>query len=479
LLRWTGSSVSASIGAAYYALSGLFAARFNAGHVTFAFFHLLPVVMLAFEVLFAERLAGRAAIGKALLAMLAAFAFATSALPHGLIHFYPAFGLLFAVRIASAVRAHGLSHSLRAALVAITANAIGLWLAAYKLWPVVRWQIDSPREDVRIESYDLLQVLASSLTFVPDYLHIGRREAWHVFSSWEYNAFVGPAPWLLAVVALLAWRRTRSEARVAVAYGLMLTLAGVGLCLGNGNTWSPAAWFSAWPLLDGIRAFSRFQVLIVFGLAVLGCHGVAACERTLTGRARVLARGAIAVVVLGPLAAQAGTLIWNLHAQPNIDILGRYRAADPAGPPLPVRTIGQRLRFPRHETALIGAGFWIATCNSRLNLPGPAPRIAKGRAPLSHPPPSALEHLSRSSLALRYPASGPVTLNLRRPEGTILDVPEQRVRGRSVFDADQLEDRVLEISIVDPGPRQGALASAVGLGAAVLFMLALRRGGRA
>jgi hypothetical protein len=61
--RWCGPSAGASIGAALYVLSGCFASRFNAGHITFAFYHLTPLLMLVFDMAFARALDGRPLLG--------------------------------------------------------------------------------------------------------------------------------------------------------------------------------------------------------------------------------------------------------------------------------------------------------------------------------------------------------------------------------------------------------------------------------
>ncbi len=63
LMRWSGVARGATAGACVYVLSGYFASHFNAGHVTFAFFHFVPILMLLFEVGFARMLAGGKVLG--------------------------------------------------------------------------------------------------------------------------------------------------------------------------------------------------------------------------------------------------------------------------------------------------------------------------------------------------------------------------------------------------------------------------------
>ncbi len=153
LRRWGADSLGASTGACLYAFSGCFAARFEAGHISVAFFHLVPLLMLLFEIGFARALAGQPMFGAALMTTLGSFLFMSAGLPHALMHFYPAFLLLVALRVAQTAGARGTTRSLRAAAVPITAHALGLWLAAYKLWPVIQWQLAYPRQRVMFEFY--------------------------------------------------------------------------------------------------------------------------------------------------------------------------------------------------------------------------------------------------------------------------------------------------------------------------------------
>ncbi len=482
LLRWTGSSIGAWVGACLFVFSGYFAARFNAGHVTFAFFHLVPVLMLLFELGFARALERRPTVAVSAAALLASFLFTSAALPHALIHFYPVFILLVVVRVTTAARRSGVA-AVRAAVIPLAANLLGVWLGAYKLWSVIRWQLDSPRTGVRLESYGLTDVIANTLTFVPNYFAQGKQQSWHVFSSWEYNAFVGPLPWLLLLGVLTGWRRRTADARPGdtIAFALFAIAAGLALGLGNDNPISPAYLFANVPVFDGVRAFSRYQVLIVFGLAVMVAHGFReVSERVSNPKYKLASMVAITLGILVPVLLQAAALLWNISAESNEQILAEY--GGPGGnPPSMLKTHGRRLNRSRHETSLLEGGHWVASCNSDLTLPGPPSRRGARRVAISAPPPERLEHIGRNEIVMRYEPEPPrrVTLNLLRGEGTRVDVPHELHGQRISFDIPARPSGLVTASTDYPGPRDGAAMSAVGAVVSAIFLWGLRHRERA
>lgn len=97
-----------------------------------------------------------------------AFVLFSAGLPHTVYYFYPAVMLLVAIRVLVAARARGLRQGLMAAWPPLVGQALGLWLAAYKLWPVVRWQMDFPRRGVLMESFSPAAVLGGVFTFSPE-----------------------------------------------------------------------------------------------------------------------------------------------------------------------------------------------------------------------------------------------------------------------------------------------------------------------
>ena len=330
---------------------------------------------------------------------------------------------------------------------------------------------------MRPEAYGLLDVLGNTLRFVPDYFQIGKQRDWHVFSSWEYNAFVGPLPWLLALVAVVGWLRRRGDrpGGETVGFALLVIAAGVLLALGNDHRASPAYAFAHLPPLDGVRAFARYQVLVVFGLGVLTAGGIATLARSLSPRLRRPLLAVVAVGAVAPVVAQSGFLVWNVAAERNAEILQGY--GGPGGePPQLALAHRRRIHESRHETSLLAGGYWVENCKSDVALP--SERSAKLRfLPLSTPPPEAIERIGRRELVLRYPSdvTGRVVLNLRSHDGARLDVPSLLVRERMVFQASSLPDRRVTFTSDYPGPGRGAAFSLAGVLASAGFLAALRR----
>jgi hypothetical protein len=459
LRRWGADSLGANTGACLYAFSGCFAARFEAGHISVAFFHLVPLLMLLFEIGFARALAGQPMFGAALMTTLGSFLFMSAGLPHALMHFYPAFLLLVAFRVVQTAGARGTTRSLRAAVVPIAAHALGLWLAAYKLWPVIRWQLAHPRQRVLFESYSVWEVVRNTLLFVTDHLQPASQQPWHVYPAWGYNAYVGPVAWLLAalaaVVVIAKASRTGGNRgdRDGGVFALLLISIGIALSLGNDNPMSPAYLFRHFPLLDGIRAFNRYQILIVLGVSTLVAHGLSAIaahrgEQRGKGVGKVVA-GALALGALAPVLAQAGLLAWNVPAASKAGILALYSAVDPAVPPQMIRKQWTGLRESGHESALLEHGYWIGNCHSDLTLSALRLQLPeRASKPISRPAPASLERLGRNSLTLSYAPEPeeagrdeePVILYLRILESFQFDAPTHTLpNGRTAFYRSDLE----------------------------------------
>jgi len=491
LVRWTGSRRGATVGACVYAFSGYFAGHFNVGHVNFAFFHLVPAMMLIFEVGFARVLAAAPAGRSIVASTIVAFLFFTSAFPHALVYFYPAFVLLVAVRGIAAVRSVGAWRTLRAAAPLLAAQALGAWLAAYKLWPVIRWQLLSPRRFFAPESYGLGEILLASLRWIPSRDLLAVNPWQHVVESatppwgpWELYAFVGAVPWLLAAIAvtlrLLGRSRTVASGPAGfdvAAYGLLLVVLGVATTLGSGHPASPAQWFGTLPLLSGVRAFGRFQILTVLGIASLGAAGFAVLERRWSvcrGRPGLLL--GVAAAAATPVIAQAALLVWDIPATPKAKILARY--GDPPHPDPPeLVAVSSGVREGGHQTTLLESGYWIANCYTNLTVSGATPPLpARTRAPLSEPPPIALTSLAHDRLELAYAPDdeGWIRLRLRVLDGFEVDAP---IRRDDAFPSIRRRDLVggrLRIRAVYPGPREGLVATLAGVVVAALWAAAWR-----
>jgi hypothetical protein len=480
LLRWTGSRSGALTGAGLYVLSGYFATRFNAGHVSFAFYHLVPLLMLAFERSLEREARGQAGVAALLGVAAASFAFATAGLPHALLHFYPAFALLVLFRVAQAARRSGLRASLAAAAAPLAFHGLGLWLAAYKVWPAIRWHLGAPRQGVKLESYGLARVLENTLSSADPLA--ASAPAWQVYSPWEYDAYTGPAAWGLAALALgvalagVARRRTRALPAVVPLACAWLAL-GLALALGNDHPLAPGAWFRHLPLLEGVRSFHRYQILVVFALAALAAEGMAVLARLaarLGGGLRAAATALVALAVLAPVALHAFFLVRDVPVRSNASLLAGYELS--AGEvPSQIRKPRVRRRESDHESSLLEAGHWIANCRSDLTPLGTRPRFRDTATPLSQPPPARIEALGAARLVLRYPEalSGPVLLQLRVLPEFRFEPPLLRRADGVEFDAGELREGRLAIHASYPGPAEGALASLAG-GVALACAVAVR-----
>jgi hypothetical protein len=469
LYHWTGSRFAAATGSCIYAFAGYFAVVFVAGHVTFAFFHLVPLLMLLSERSFAAARSGRRQLGACALSTFAAFALFSGGLPHALFHFYPAAAALLLLRVGQTAYRSGLAPALRAGA-PVAAHALGLWLAVYKLWPVMRWQMQWPREHVYRESRSLLALLDLAGGFVPGFLGtdlLGGRDPFRLGAS----AYLGPLPWLLAAIPVLALVRRRSTSRgpgarapdrLLTTFGLALVLAGLALALGNANPWSPAAWFAHIPFLAGVRGFGRYEILSIFGVALLATQALASL-----GRVRVL----LAALAAGPLLLQAGLLAWRIPAVPNAALVAHYDLDPHPDPPefvsVPFDLTGL------HRTALLEEGYWISNCYENLSLPvPPVGGVVGTRLPLSSPPPASLETVGPDRLRLRFDAGYRGWIHLRLPvlDGFEFDAPVRRLRnGRASFRASDLDDHRLTIRAHYAGPREGLVASLLGSAACAVF----------
>jgi hypothetical protein len=491
LIRWSGDALGASVGAGVYALGGYFASHFNAGHITFAFFHWIPLLIYLFDVTFDRVLEGRRVAWLLCATILASALFISAGLPHPLLHFYPALLLFIVYRTIRTAMKTGFPNALRAATLPVVANLLGIGLAAYKLVPVIAWQRQFPREGVLWESYDVFEVLANTVLFVADYLTPGEQEPWHLYPPWGYNAYVGIVPWLCAAAALVAacqfLRRRRGERGMldgpanapasqddGLVFALLLVVIGIALSMGNDNSSSPAYLFRYLPILDGIRAFNRYQILIVFGLAILTAGGFAAVKEWLghRGSAAIVLRWALALGALGPIAAQAFLLATSIPVASNDAIaakLGLERAGDA---PKYIRAHKPGVRVAGHQTTILEYGHWVGNCYTNITLPEIIPRSVKYIQPISFPPPKRLVGLESNRIALEY---DPVEIKLVRLDLRILEefetsIPLRTWKGRKTFVAGELPDGLFTITTDYAGLGEGRRSSAIAVVLTALFL---------
>jgi len=475
LMRWGGTRLGAGVGAAVYVFSGYFSARFNYGQATFAFMHLVPLMMLTFDRAFQVEWTGSGRIAPLVQTTVISFLFFTAGLPHALFNFYPAFLMLAIFLVVSrALGGHAL-RALNAMAAPVIAHLLGLWLAAYKLWPVMAWQAYLPRKGVLEESYSLLHVLRGTIHMVYGFLDVTAKEAWQVYPSVHQDTFVGPAAWLLAMVGVWGFLRTRNKAeetdsagqrKGTLWYALALLAAGLTLSLGKDHPLSLQYYLRGLPFVEGIRVASRYQILTIFSLSILVSSGFAALQRTLQGRAARSLLTLLSIATLGPVALQTGILIWNIEAIPDAEILRSYDTVPDPKPPVliggpPVWGI------PGHTKALLERGYWVANCWEDISFPtAPLSLPFTSKRELSSPPPIGIGRLTPTTLLLIYSEEGPSRIfpelplyPLHRYDATARTSPD----GRTFFGRSQISNRRLAITAEVPGVRKGFRMSLAGL----------------
>lgn len=312
-------------------------------------------------------------------------------------------------------------------------------------------------------------------------------------SAFEYNYFIGAGAWLLAIGAafalLMRGRPLRLIEHMSLdpligRVSLTLIVVGAALALGDTHIVGPGQLLRAIPILEGIRALSRFQVLLVFGLVVLATAGFAmVIDYTTQGWRRRLAACALSLATLGPVLAQAGLLVWNLPALPHSLILDSYPVKKPGGAPLLVGAVRQRQNHRvGHELALLEAGHWVTNCRSDITDSDSVTMKPRAQSPLTSPAPLRIANLEYNKISLAYSTgqTGFVRWNLAHPDSLEFNAPIEEGRRRVRFDASHFDSAVLSATAVYPGPAQGARASLFGLAfGLIVFIVWVRSGGKA
>ncbi|MEW5848676.1 MAG: hypothetical protein AB2A00_07665 [Myxococcota bacterium] len=465
--RWFHDVTAALTGTLLYALSGYFATHFHVGHVSFSFFHLVPLMMLCAEHLAEAELQGRAAPRWFWGAVVTSFAFFSAGLPHALLHFAPVMPLCFLARLWVLGPGAATRRLLDAAAWAVIPLALGAWMALYKVWPAFAWQLKAPRGGVAIETLDLAQVIGNTLVPVSGFPHDGglgrfQGQAWYL---WEYVGFMGPLPWVCALAALAAagkgWRTWDRGQRAISVVGAVSLVMGVWLCLGNGHPLGIGRVFEHLPIVRSVRAFGRYQILVVFGLAVLSAQFLSLRRETMNATWRALT----VLLLAGPLVGEAGVLVFNVEGQPFTQTRRIYELEGVA--PVPELMVQRRLPSAyTDQQLLIRHGHAVANCSESMTLP----RIDLGskepgtRAPLTFPPPLAVEEMNEDTLTLRVHNDRDLILNMpAHAHYEFTPAPAGQMGGHHVFAARDLAGGTLRIHASSPEIRQGALMALSGL----------------
>ena len=317
------SMVSAGVGLAYVS-SGYFAARFNVGHVTFAFFHFIPLLLLLSDRLLFEHRQSAITSQQFFVFVFASFLFFSAALPVAVFYFYPALLIFLVVNFfvvhkdlkpkpwQDFVYRWGIPHG------------FGFFLASYKWVPVLAWQKMFPRGLTEPESSDVFAVFYDLVRTVPSFHEIDAFATGRPWGIWENFNYVG-TPWLLLALVGLCWPSANNRAphRVLRWVSLLLVLSGTSLALGNDQTLGLGALFRALPVFDSIRSFSRYNILITFGVFLASARAFGLILGSRSQRPHWFKSGAQALgltVALVPLWAQSFVLVKNTTLIPSTEL---------------------------------------------------------------------------------------------------------------------------------------------------------------
>ena len=491
LLRQLGAGAPpALMGSLLYVANGFFATRFNQGHATYAFFHLIPLLMVCALHSWDSLASGGKRLRPLITIIGVTYLFVTAALPHALFYFYPAFPLFL---LGLAWRRHwnmNFVRRVKALLLLVTSHLLGAALAAHELWPVVAWQVHNPRRGVLLEDLDLVDMIANTVRFIPDYHQVFHfffdRQVWF---AWEYNAYVGEALWVVIAFGTLLWLANRKSGSAAVSgapdplmplFGLLCSMLGIALALGNGDTKSLTQFFTYFPLLSGIRVFARFQILLIFGLCMIGTwasyyvleplgHG------RLRSARRILTYLMVFFVCAAPL-QQVWALISTVESLDDESSRVLYPLVREGNVPQLVAPAFVVEEGMTHQDFLLRRGFWITNCYEPMTLN--RTQVREKVMPLTDPPPERIVNVGGDSITLAYneQVKGSVAVNLISEEQFEYNVLTTKASdGRRTFLAEDLPNHQFIMHRPPLAATRGFYLSIGGLVLTLVFLWWVRR----
>src|SRR5919199_3500870 len=212
------------------------------------------------------------------------------------------------------------SRLLQIARVWVPVVALGPGLAAVQLVPLIELAGFSARGSgipyAESAAYSLTPFGLTQVVFPYVFRGPGNLQ-WGLWTHWESYLYIGLAPLVLAIVALVGVRR-REVAAWAV-------LGGVGLLLSLGQYSPLNLHYLLWllPGLSGLRAPGRFRVVVGLAGAMLAAYGMAwlfdpsrcrpAARRVVSG-----VWAGLAVIVVSLVALHAALAIWQSAARETI-----------------------------------------------------------------------------------------------------------------------------------------------------------------
>jgi hypothetical protein len=204
---------------------------------------------------------------------------------------------------------------------------LGLGLAAVQLGPLAELASFSPRGSGipygDAAAYSLTPLGVIQLLF-PFFFRTQANQQWGLWTHWESYLYVGLAPLVLAVVALVCIRR-----REVVGWGIM-GLVGVMLALGQYSPLNLHYWLWLLPGMSGLRAPGRFSLIVMLAVAMLAAHGLSWLQlRGPRPAARQVSAFACGVpIAVGALLAAAHALILAAPLQTQ-DLIDRVYLSKP------------------------------------------------------------------------------------------------------------------------------------------------------
>ena len=353
-LRWIGEPLGASAFALAFVFSGYFAIHLRVGHFAWAMFYLVPWILLFADRVLTEPVARARDAAGLIVSLVLMFS--------GPVYQALVFFLLPALWVCAVSRWNGAPWvRWRSALLSLLCSILitmPRWMAVFD------WQWRSPREVLEHGGIPLVDLGAMLITRVLDYR---RYVGWGQSGIWEYWCYTGVAGAALAAASLVLAPRLRSLVAASIALGVVLAWRAPW-----GNPLEALAAYV--PILLSIRVYSRFLVLVVFGVMLASGASISA----LRVRSRLFAR--IAAVLALALIVENVAVAWPIwRAVFSLDPRTVYASWDTPSleprfsevrPAPPVQRFSSTHdNFNSRMLPLLKAGFVVRHAYSALALP--------------------------------------------------------------------------------------------------------------
>jgi hypothetical protein len=232
-----------------FIFSGYFAIHLRVGHFMWAMFFLVPWILYFVDrMLFAPTLCSRDMWG--LLVTIVFFMFGP--VYHSLMFFLIPVLLCY-------MASHAFKVDVRRLRLITSIFILALIIALPRIIAIAHWELSNPRHTSWSDKFSILDVFKMLLTPIDDYntpAYSGNA------GIWEYWAFIGIFSCILAAIGILSRERWKW-------FALCLLVVGVIISLSNERGIAFFALFRGLPILSSVRMYSRFLILIVFGIALL------------------------------------------------------------------------------------------------------------------------------------------------------------------------------------------------------------------